>query len=417
MKKQSFNLKGVKPSPFDERDLNFHLTRFVSFKTELPVSFSAEHNGIRNQERYSSCVGFASASALEVANGAVEIKPEEPDNEIYFRSYVVDKRGIKIMKKVFVLIDGFQSYYSEFPGVVACKVIKDIVAKGPVEVKVWVDGYKVKTYSGINAINFLNKDESRRTTLYVGAEPQPQAESFFNPHIEPEEKPLPDEDIIPDNVPPEILPKKKNLFYVLLELLKEFLKIINEEPEKPFIVNAKNYLKLFSPKYIYSECKRINGNFKDTGTFPKNACSVLKDLGCVLEHQCQYNEPIPEDLSKGTKKYLEGLARENKIESYHRLYTPEEVQRALFNGQGVFFALRDASLLVGHKSIDFPKYKKLRGWSAHAMCFVGWDKKGILVKNSWGSRWGRNGYSRIPFESDWWEKGIFEIHSLKIKRN
>jgi len=41
----------------------------------------------------------------------------------------------------------------------------------------------------------------------------------------------------------------------------------------------------------------------------------------------------------------------------------------------------------------------------HAVAIVGWDKNGFIIRNSWGTDWGRNGYSYYPYE-DWgmhWE--------------
>jgi len=37
----------------------------------------------------------------------------------------------------------------------------------------------------------------------------------------------------------------------------------------------------------------------------------------------------------------------------------------------------------------------LRG--GHAVCIVGWDNRGFIVKNSWGDGWGEDGYFRIAF--------------------
>jgi C1A family cysteine protease len=37
---------------------------------------------------------------------------------------------------------------------------------------------------------------------------------------------------------------------------------------------------------------------------------------------------------------------------------------------------------------------------AHAILLVGWDNNGWIIKNSWGTGWGNNGYGNIPFTGD-----------------
>ena len=146
--KKVFNLTSVRPSPLDEKDINFHITRFVSIEAPLPIVFKPYNRPVRNQGRHGSCVGFAAAEALQYANDmkkSILKQPEQTEKEIYFRSFVVNgslANKPKILKKIYVLVDGHFEYWSEAPGIVACKIPKDIVDKGLVRVQVWAEGYK-----------------------------------------------------------------------------------------------------------------------------------------------------------------------------------------------------------------------------------------------------------------------------------
>lgn len=34
----------------------------------------------------------------------------------------------------------------------------------------------------------------------------------------------------------------------------------------------------------------------------------------------------------------------------------------------------------------------------HAIAITGWDENGFIIRNSWGSNWGNNGYTILPYE-------------------
>ena len=36
----------------------------------------------------------------------------------------------------------------------------------------------------------------------------------------------------------------------------------------------------------------------------------------------------------------------------------------------------------------------------HAILLVGWNSTGWIIKNSWGTNWGNNGFGIIPFTGD-----------------
>lgn len=51
----------------------------------------------------------------------------------------------------------------------------------------------------------------------------------------------------------------------------------------------------------------------------------------------------------------------------------------------------------------------------HAFLIVGYDERGFWVHNSWGSRWGAQGYALLPFE-DWQQRGM-NVWAINIPRS
>lgn len=40
----------------------------------------------------------------------------------------------------------------------------------------------------------------------------------------------------------------------------------------------------------------------------------------------------------------------------------------------------------------------------HAFAIVGFEERGFWIQNSWGERWGRNGFGLVTYD-DWFENG------------
>lgn len=82
-----------------------------------------------------------------------------------------------------------------------------------------------------------------------------------------------------------------------------------------------------------------------------------------------------------------------KISGYARLMTPSEMQHAL--------------VMFGPCIAGFPCYNQdpqhfwRKGgtyFGGHAITIVGYTKTGFIVRNSWGTNWGTNGYNEIPYK-------------------
>ena len=81
----------------------------------------------------------------------------------------------------------------------------------------------------------------------------------------------------------------------------------------------------------------------------------------------------------------------NKINGYAMLVSPYFMQRSLFvNGPFVLaLYVKDSS------RPDFWNGNRTEG--GHAVACVGYTSDGLKIRNSWGSNWGDNGYTFLPY--------------------
>ena len=151
-------------------------------------------------------------------------------------------------------------------------------------------------------------------------------------------------------------------------------------------VDFKGYM---SPQFVYNN--RVNTD--TTGMFGRDVMSILKNKGCCSEEMYKYGtvegaDEITDEVKTAAEKY--------KILGFARIYKAETLKRAL--------------VMNGPCYISFPVYnmtnrmweqhegeKKLGG---HAMTVVGYDKKGFIIRNSWGKYWEGDGHCMYPYE-DW----------------
>lgn len=151
-------------------------------------------------------------------------------------------------------------------------------------------------------------------------------------------------------------------------------------------VDLKGYM---SPQFIYNN--RVNA--ESSGMFGRDVMSILKNKGCCTEDDYKYGTV---EAASDIKEEVLKAAENFKIRGYARIYKSDTLKRAL--------------VMNGPCYISFPVYnltnrmweqhegeKKLGG---HAMTVVGYDKKGFIIRNSWGKFWENGGYCSYPFE-DW----------------
>jgi len=124
----------------------------------------------------------------------------------------------------------------------------------------------------------------------------------------------------------------------------------------------------------------------------------------------------------GTKKYIDPIAIYSQRQESHEL-DMSDIARIL-NVKCVSLKSIDEVKNVLSESgpciINLQMYNRTsRMWypidskrviGMHSMCIVGYNADGFIIRNSWGEKWGNNGYCVFPYE-DW--KWKWEIITFK----
>jgi len=155
----------------------------------------------------------------------------------------------------------------------------------------------------------------------------------------------------------------------------------------------------FSPAYVYNQ---INGG-RDVGSSISTAMELLVNQGCTTLDDMPYNQ----------KDYLTQPTKEQRARAYpHRSLSystipKNEIQK---NAAIVKAAIIEyGGVVIGmpvypdfdNISTSNPIYDTISGISRgnHAICLIGYDdnKNAFKFINSWGTKWGLNGYGYISY--------------------
>lgn len=122
--------------------------------------------------------------------------------------------------------------------------------------------------------------------------------------------------------------------------------------------------------------------------------------GNVPNHLFDYNEEVPEITEKFKEKYseLKNDAYPFRFKSYAKLKDEEDIKRALMTTGPVIFAIKTYTDTKYKNGLLVSNQRKSDSKSAHCMVIYGWNKKGWLVQNSWGTYWGNKGRCVLPYD-------------------
>jgi C1A family cysteine protease len=151
-----------------------------------------------------------------------------------------------------------------------------------------------------------------------------------------------------------------------------------------------------SPRFVYSECKKIDGMPKEEGTTIRAAMRALEGKGVCQEKFWPY-QPHQKDKPK------EGAAANAKkfcVMTYARILNLNELRLSLAAKGPCVIGVEVFEGMMKTKTglVPLPK-KNETALGGHAVCAAGYDdkKKMIKFKNSWSDKWGRKGYGFLHY--------------------
>lgn len=158
--------------------------------------------------------------------------------------------------------------------------------------------------------------------------------------------------------------------------------------------------------YLYYKERELEGNVcEDTGATMRSICKVLQKIGCCRESFWPYVIP---KFSLQPNAAADTDAANYKVSAYQRLITVRQIKECLalrgqpvLTGMGVYPQLEN----IGRDGKLHLPGKEDQNLGGHAVLIVGYVdpiflRRGgyFIVRNSWGSDWGDNGYFYMPYE-------------------
>lgn len=153
--------------------------------------------------------------------------------------------------------------------------------------------------------------------------------------------------------------------------------------------------------FIYYQERVLEGTVNyDAGAMIRDGVKVCNKIGACHETIWPYliskfkNSPSPAAYRDATKY---------KISSYYRVTNLNSFKSALTQGYPVIFGFTvyqsfESNLVSKSGIVPMPKPKE-KVLGGHAVLAVGYSDRTqrIIVRNSWGTNWGINGYFTMPY--------------------
>ncbi|MDU8929928.1 C1 family peptidase [Alisedimentitalea sp. MJ-SS2] len=181
-----------------------------------------------------------------------------------------------------------------------------------------------------------------------------------------------------------------------------------------------------SPRFIWMANKetddftRYPTSFLDSaGTSTKLALKVAKKYGCVLESML----PMEGRLSRMPPRAFFSVASQYRINAYYNLLNEPGCpilrlkhwiahHGPVLTRLDVDEAFRYAQRTDGH--LEHYNAKEGAQLGGHAVCLVGYTPDYLILRNSWGDRWGDNGFAYVHYA--YFEAAFDEAYGAILNR-
>lgn len=165
-----------------------------------------------------------------------------------------------------------------------------------------------------------------------------------------------------------------------------------------------------STGYIYGN--RLNSTHKGAGMVVRDAIAQTCVYGTVPNEMFPHNVEVPVAIqafqNKSVELYPHGYP--NRLTSYYRLYTDNDIKASLMQNGPVVFAMEWFSDIAVKDGII--KTNQVKSGSYHCMVIYGWNQDGWKIQNSWSGAWATEGRAILPYDvphSEAW--GVVDTYS------
>lgn len=167
------------------------------------------------------------------------------------------------------------------------------------------------------------------------------------------------------------------------------------ELEEFFNYKERGTYEKLSPGYVYG-CRY---EYKGEGMYLRDALKTLKDKGVCELTELPYNKEVPEMINIFNQKEEYETDEPNKITTYFSIATNDvnKIKHSLMNCGPIMASVpwyEDFEVVEG--IINCPS-NFIAPFGYHAILIYGWNEKGWLMQNSWGTNWGNNGRAVYPY--------------------
>jgi C1A family cysteine protease len=151
-----------------------------------------------------------------------------------------------------------------------------------------------------------------------------------------------------------------------------------------------------SPRFVYSEAKKIDGVPGLEGTTIRASMQVLEKIGVCQEKLWPYSPHQKDKPKVGAKANAQNF----RIITYARILNLNELRMALLSKGPCVLGIEVFKEMLNTKTgiVPLPR-KNETSIGGHAIAACGYDDEKELAKfkNSWSEKWGDKGYGYLPY--------------------
>lgn len=158
-----------------------------------------------------------------------------------------------------------------------------------------------------------------------------------------------------------------------------------------------NFYINFSTDFIYG-C-RFDTTYLGEGMCLRDGLKVIQKYGDVEYSLLPGNTDVFKACKKVKQnfKQLQPAAYPNRISTYYKIKTLDELKYSLYHDGPVVAAMKWYKKSTASMDGTY-HYDPSDDYYHHAVLIIGWDKDNLIVQNSWGIFFGKRGLFYIPFK-------------------